>query len=218
MSVTILVVDDHALIRKGIIAILKSHDSRWVLSEAENGVQAILKANEIKPDIILMDNIMPKLDGVKAASVIHKNHPNTKIIMVSMDMSPEFIISSINAGVMGILPKDSSDKEMITAIDSVKNGKHHLTGHVSEIATQHIIDKKKRRKRTPGSTKGSLTNKEMVILKLLFKGLSSSDIGSHLSISPRTVDNHKANIFKKCHVHSVSELIRFALKAKLVQI
>jgi DNA-binding NarL/FixJ family response regulator len=142
--VKILIVDDHALIRKGIMAILKNYASSWELLEAEDGVKAILKAQEANPDIILLDYHMPKLDGVKAATIIKKASPESKIIIVSMDMNPEMIIEMIHAGVAGIVSKQSSDDELILAIDTVKNGKRHLSEHVSEIVTQDILDKKKR--------------------------------------------------------------------------
>ena len=114
--VSILIVDDHALIRKGIMAILKNYNPNWELHEAEDGVKAILKAQEINPDIILLDYLMPRLDGVKAANIIRKARPESKIIMVSMDMSPEIIIEMIDADVAGIVSKHLGDDELLQAV------------------------------------------------------------------------------------------------------
>jgi len=214
--VKILIVDDHALIRKGIKALLQNHNSSWDLYEAEDGVRAILKAEEIDPDIILLDYHMPKLDGAKAATIIMKASPQTKIIIVSMDVNPEMIIEIIHAGVAGIVSKQSADDELILAIDNVKNGKRHLSEHVSEIISQNFLDKKKRNRKYRHTKNKLLTDRETEILKYIVKGLSSQTIAKALSISSRTVSNHKASMFRKCNVNSTLELVRFATKIKIV--
>ena len=213
--VKILIVDDHALIRKGIMAILKNHDSSWALYEAEDGVRAILKAEEIEPEIILLDYHMPRLDGVKAAAIIKKASPESKIIIVSMDMNPEMIIEMIHAGVAGIVSKQSSDDELLLAIDAVKNGKQHLSGHVSEIVSHNFLEKKKRDRHSRHTKDQLFTDRESEILKHIMNGLSCQTIAKALALSTRTVSNHKANMFRKCNVSSTSELIRFASKIKI---
>lgn len=214
--VKILIVDDHALIRKGIMAILKNHDSSWDLHEAEDGVGAILKAEEIDPEIILLDYHMPKLDGAKAATIIKKALPESKIIIVSMDMNPEMIIEMIHAGVAGIVSKQSSDDELILAIDTVKNGKRHLSVHASEILDKNFLDKKNRIRRYRHARSNLLTDRETEILKFVVQGLSCQTIAKSLSISSRTVSNHKSSIFRKYNVKSTPELIRYAMKIKIV--
>jgi two-component system, NarL family, response regulator NreC len=217
-SAKILVVDDHALIRKGIMALLKNHNSDWDLHEAEDGVKAILKAEEIDPDIILLDYHMPKLDGAKAANIIMKALPRTKIIIVTMDVSPEMVIEIIHAGVAGIVSKQSPEDELILAIDTVKNGKRHLSMHASEIVSQNFLTKKKRNRKYRHTRNKLLTDRETEILKYIVKGLSCPAIAKVLSISQRTVSNHKASMFRKCQVKSTIELVRFAIKTKTVPI
>jgi two-component system, NarL family, response regulator NreC len=214
--VKILVVDDHALIRKGIMALLKNHDSSWDLYEAEDGVKAILKAEEIDPDIILLDYHMPKMDGAKAATIIMKASPQTKIIIVSMDVSPEMIIEIIHAGVVGIVSKQSTEDELILAIDAVKNGKRHLSVHASEIVSQNILDKKKKSRQYRHTRSQLLTDRETEILKYLVKGFSCPAIAKTLSISSRTVSNHKASMFRKCNVNSTIGLVQYAAKIKII--
>jgi DNA-binding NarL/FixJ family response regulator len=214
--VKILIVDDHALIRRGIIALLKNHDSSLDLHEAEDGVRAILKAEEIDPEIILLDYHMPKLNGAKAATIIKKTSPQAKIIIVSMDLSPEMIIEIIDAGVAGIVSKQSPEDELILAIDNVKNGKTHISGHASEFLKQNLLEKKKRTRQNRHTINKLLTDRETEILKFIVKGLSCSTIAEALSISPRTVSNHKASIFRKCKVNSTLELIRFAINIKII--
>ena len=214
--VKILIVDDHALIRKGIMAILKNYDSSWEMLEAEDGVQAIIKAQEIHPDIILLDYHMPKLDGAKAATIIKKASPESKIIIVSMDMNPEMVIEMIHAGVAGIVSKQSTDDELILAIDTVNNGKRHLSEHASEIITQDILAKQKRIRKYRHTKSKLLTDRESEILKYLLNGISCPTIAKALFISSRTASNHKASIFRKFKVHSTSDLIRVAIKMKIV--
>jgi len=210
--VKILIVDDHALIRKGIMALLKNHNSSWDLYEAEDGVKAVVKAAEIDPDIILLDYHMPKLDGAKAATIIMKASPQTKIIIVSMDVSPEAIIEIIQAGVVGIVSKQSTEDELISAIDAVKNGKRHLSAHASEIVSQNFLEKKTSSRQYRHTKSQLLTDRETEILKYIVQGFSTPTIAKTLSISSRTVDNHKLNMFKKCKVNSTLELIQYAGK------
>ena len=212
--VKILIVDDHALIRKGIMALLKNHNSSWDLYEAEDGVKAVVKAAEIDPDIILLDYHMPKLDGAKAATIIMKASPQTKIIIVSMDVSPEMIMEIIHAGVVGIVSKQSTEDELILAIDAVKNGKRHLSAHASEIVNQNFLEKKPSKRQSRHTRNELLTDRETEILKYIVKGFSTSIIAKTLSISSRTVDNHKASMFKKCKVNSIIGLVQYAAKIK----
>jgi two-component system, NarL family, response regulator NreC len=214
--VRILIVDDHALIRKGIMAILKNHDSSFDLHEAEDGVRAILKAEEVDPEIILLDYHMPKLNGAQAATILKKASPRSKIIIVSMDVSPEMIIEIIHAGVSGIVSKQSADDELILAIDTVKNGKRHLSVQATEIVSQNFLDNKKRNRPNRHTKNTLLTDRETEILKLIVKGFPCKAIAKALSISSRTVSNHKTSMFRKCNVHSTLELVRFAIKIKIV--
>lgn len=215
-AIKILVVDDHALIRNGMIALLKKYVPEWEFFEAEDGVRAIRKAQEVNPDIILLDYHMPKLDGAKAANIIKKERPGSKIIMVSMDMDPITIIDMINAGVSGIVSKNSHVDELLQAIDRVQNGKQHMTETVSEIVSRTLDEKKKRRK-SPGNHGNKLfTKRETEILKYIVKGSSAHDIAKILSLSIRTVENHKASMFQKSNVKSTVELVGFALKTGIV--
>jgi two-component system, NarL family, response regulator NreC len=212
--IKILIVDDHALIRRGIMALLKNHDSSWDLYEAEDGVTAIIKAEEIDPDIILLDYHLPKLDGAKAANIIKTSSPTSKVIIVSMDQSPETVIELIHAGVAGIVSKHSAEDELIVAINRVQNGKQHLTPLASEIVNREYFTRKRRKRKYTYESK-LLTDRETEILRYMVQGLSCQGIAKILSISSRTVSNHKQRMFIKCDVKSTLELVRFAIKVKL---
>lgn len=200
----ILLVDDHALIRKGIAALLQKYNDTWELYEAENGIQGVLKAREIRPDIILMDYIMPKLDGLKAAAIIKQELPETEIIIVTMDMRPEIMLESIDAGISRIVPKQAPESELLTAISDIGKGK---------------TDRRKSARRTKKShTRHKLlTDREIEVLNFLALGMHLPEIASRLVVSKKTVDNHKMNIFRKCRVHSIPELMRFALRNRIIE-
>lgn len=216
--IKILIVDDHALIRRGIKSILEHHDPSWDLYEAEDGVNAIKKAQQLNPDIILLDYHLPRLNGGKAAAIIKKASPLSHIIMVSMDLSPEMVIEMIHAGVSGIVSKQSHENELLQAIDNVQNGKQHLSSQVKDLVKEDILEKKKSPRNSRHTRHVILTDRELDILLYIVKGLSSNEIAKELTISSRTVSNHKDNMFRKCKVKSTAELTRFALKSKIVSI
>lgn len=216
-SVKILLVDDHALIRKGVMALLKKHNDSWELFEAENGIQGVLKARQIRPDIILMDYIMPKLDGLKAAIMIKKELPDVQIIIVTMDMRPELIMETIEAGINGIVPKQAPELELLSAIADVNNGLTHINGSYSGMAYENVRKTTKRKEKKKHTIHKILTDREIEIISHLAMGLHISEIADKLVISARTVGAHKTNIFRKCKVHSTPELIRFALRNKIIE-
>ena len=195
MPIKILVVDDHALYRRGNMALLRDYYPDWEIYEAEDGVRAVTKSIQLNPEIILLDYHMPKLNGVKAATLIRKVSPCSKIIIVSMEMNPNVMIDMINAGVAGIISKNDYDDELILAIDSVKNGGNHIPERVSKILEQDLLDKQTKTKRFRHNKNKLLTDREIDVLQLIVKGQPTPVIANTLSISIRTVNNHKASIF-----------------------
>ncbi|MBC8315346.1 MAG: response regulator transcription factor [Bacteroidales bacterium] len=212
----ILIVDDHVLIRKGFKSLLNSYNPGWEVYEAINGIQAIIKAPKIRPDVVLMDFSMPKLDGLKTARQMIKDYPGIKIIMISGFLASENIQQMLDSGILGIVPKSAGTDELLEAIFHVVKGKQHLTVESSmnlEMETKKTPRRKtKKQKRKPSL----LTPREMEVLQLLVKGLRAEIILQQLAISQRTLNSHKASIFKKCNVHSTVELVRYAYKNSIV--
>ena len=159
---------------------------------------------------------MPKLDGLKAANIIKKARPESKIIIVSIDMGPETIIEMVGAGVAGIVSKHSNEDELLQAIGKVRKGKRHLSESAEEIVSQELLETKKRKRYSRNTKSRLLTDREMEILNYVVRGASSPAIGKMLSISTRTVSNHRSTIFRKCNVKSTIELVRFAIKMGMV--
>ncbi len=218
METKILIVEDQALIRKGISALIRSNYPAWEIHEADDGVQAIYKANEVQPDIILMDYRMPKMNGLKAAEIILSNFPDTKIIMVSAEENSEFMMDAVDTKVAGIVSKTASEPELLKAISEVTKGQTYLKGIVSDKIMQHLYEKNRKKIKGRHLQTPLLTDRELEVLNLLAKGNSALQIATKLYISRRTVEAHKANIIKKCQVESTPDLIRFAISKRLITI
>ena len=215
--VKILVVDDHSLTRRGILSILKEHNPVWKVFEAEDGVKAALIARDIQPEIILLDYNMPRLDGIKTATLIRKASPDSKIIIVSMETNPDVMIETVKTGVVGIVSKHSYDDELIVAIDDVKKGTNHLPENVTVMINDQPANKQVKKKYSKQDQNKLLSSREEEIFEYLIKGMAAESIAQIFDISYRTVNNHKTSIFKKCKVNSTPELIRYAFKKKLLK-
>src|SRR5512138_997036 len=212
MHLKILLVDDHTLFRKGLRALLLHYHPGWEILEAENGVKAIIEVSAARPDIVLMDYDMPKLDGLRAANQIIRDNPGIRVIILSMHTEAEIIRRMSEIGVMGMVEKNAGDEELLQAIRQVTKGIRHFSLPIEELLESTFPS----RKRKPGqeSVSGllSLTGREIEVFRGLIEGLQPAVIAEYLSISPRTLESHKNNIYKKCGVHSVPELIRFAYR------
>ena len=210
----ILIVDDHVLVRRGLKSLLTSYNPAWEVFESVNGIQAVIQAPRIRPDIVLMDFSMPKLDGQKAARQMIRDLPGIKIIMISGFISSENIREMIDAGIMGLVSKSAGTEELLEAIYHVCNGRRHLTVESS----LNVPEKEQSRNSRSRSRKGKhvlLTPRELEVLRLLALGKRSELITNELAISRHTLNVHKASIFRKCNLHSTAELVKFAYKNNL---
>jgi len=215
--ITILIVDDHSIIRQGMRSLLSVIHPDWKIYEAENGIQAILTASRVKPDLILMDYLMPKLDGIKASLVITRDLPASKIIMVTMSNKEELLTGAIDAGVTRLIPKDASYGEILETIEE-------FTREISKVRSKNTRktsgkrSNKRKEKADMHSSSLLLTDRELDVIELMMKGYTTKRISEYLGISTRTVEGHKFKIMKKCHVHSYQELIRFVINNKILPI
>jgi DNA-binding NarL/FixJ family response regulator len=213
--ITILIVDDHSIVREGLRSLLSAVHPDWKIFEAENGVQAILAASRIKPDLILMDHLMPKLDGIKAASVITRDLPATKIIMVTMSNKEEFLRGATDAGVKHFIPKNAPYSEILETITK-------FIADISQVRSKNqdkpsLTKNKKRKEKTDMHSLSLLfTDRELEVTGLILKGYPTKKISEYLGISKRTVEGHRFKIMKKCHVHSFPELLHFVVSNKMI--
>lgn len=187
------------------------------IGEAKNGLTALMKAREMKPDVVIMDYDMPHYNGIYGTRELIKEQPDTKVIMLSMYQTKEFIIEAIQVGVKGFVLKEGNAEELIAAIKAVHGGGTWFKGPVAEIITPYLIAATTGQP-LEGTPQVKLSAREMEVLCLFAEGLTARDIAAKLDISKRTVEVHKAKIFKKIGIHNTAELIRYAVKHNLIKI
>lgn len=212
----IMIADDHALVREGIIAILKRDDSIIVVGEASDGKEAIEKAGALKPDIILMDISMPGLGGLEATIEIKRKYPDIKVLVLTQYEDKEYISRFLKAGVSGYIIKKAVGNDLISAIQAISRGELYLHPSItSEVIAGYLTGSDRTTIHEPYE---KLTNREKQILKLLAEGNSHKEIASMLDISVKTVIAHQTNISEKLDIHSKGELMKFAIRCGVIKI
>ena len=209
--ISILLVEDYALIRAGMRALIETLPDVEVVAEARNGREALDLFGDHQPDIVLMDLALPLVDGREATAAITNNHPNTRVIILSMHTSQEDVVRAIHAGAAGFLPKFAGDDELKIAIEAVINGRTYLSPHVSHHLAAYI------RNEDEESSKNPLTPRQEEILTLIANGRSTKEIAAQLSISIKTAETHRANIMERLGIRDVAGLVKYALKQGLVE-
>jgi DNA-binding NarL/FixJ family response regulator len=213
----VVLVDDHQLIRMGIIALLKFESCIEVIGEVNKAREALNYIDQKKPDVVLMDISLDDGDGILLTQEIVKIHKNVKVIMLSMHIKEDFIQRSIRAGASGYILKDSPKEELVKAIKEVSKGNKYFASEVSQLMVSSYVSKAggfaSKKRKTSG-----LTNREIEIIRLLSDGLSNQKISEQLGISHRTVDTHRTNIMQKVNVKNVAELIKYSIMNKLIEV
>ena len=211
-KIKILVVDDHAIMRDGIRALIDRYDDIKVVGEASDGKEAIEKARKLGPDVVVMDITMPRMDGLEATRRIMKKNPRARVLALTQHVHKEYVLSAIKAGVTGYLPKKAVSSELALAIRTVHQGKPFL---YPPAATALIKEYLRKGEAEPYDY---LTEREREILKLIAESHTSREIADMLSISLKTVQGHRTKIMDKLDIHNLSELIRYAMHKGLVHI
>lgn len=205
--IKILIVDDHAVVRKGIRALLATETDLEVIGEAVDGEQAVALYQELKPDLLLLDLIMPKVNGIEVIKKIKGDHPQAKILVLTSFAADDQVFPAIKAGALGYLLKDTEPDDLINAIHQVYLGESSLSPTVARKVLEEVFHPAQK----PLSP-DPLTNREVDVLQVLAKGKSNRDIAEELSISETTVRTHVSNILGKLHLASRTEAALYALK------
>jgi DNA-binding NarL/FixJ family response regulator len=215
---TILIVDDHALFREGLKAIISRNTAYDVVGETGRADSAIQMARALRPDLVLVDISLPDQSGIELALQLRKSLPRTAIIMVTMHSKVDYIVNAFQAGATGFVTKDSAPERLLQAIDVVLKGEYFLDSAVSQKVVQRLAGIKTDHTSMTDSGYETLTPREQEIFALLAEGYSMKHIGERLFISPKTVENHRTSIMRKLGVHSTLELIRYAAKVGIIDI
>ncbi len=218
-EINVLIVDDHALIRDGIVAMLKNEKEIKIIGEAIDGEDAIQKNKELNPDLIIMDIMMPKFNGLEAAKIIKEQQPEAKILFLSMELKEDFISEAIKVGASGYIPKDANKVILINAIKAVYKGEKYFHRQVSDVIFNQFYEKSVGNDKVKKSyTAGKISNREVEVLKLIASGFSNSQIAEQLFISVRTVDAHRNHIMQKLELSSTAELVKYAIKNDIIEL
>jgi two-component system response regulator NreC len=210
----IVIAEDHTILRDGLRALLASDPNLDVVGEAKDGQEAIRGAEKLKPHLILMDLSMPRMNGLDAIREIKKNSPETKILILTVHKTDEYIQAALEAGANGYVLKDSSHTELSLAIRNVLEGRYFISPEISgKIIGGYLQGKKPVKPTTPWDT---LTQREKSILKLIAEGYKNKDIADFLCISVKTVEKHRANLMQKLDIHNISDLTALAIAKGLL--
>jgi len=213
----ILVADDHEVVRNGIRSLLEAQPGWTVVGEAATGREALEKAKQLKPDVVILDISMPELDGLEAARRITKAAPQTEVLILTMYDSEQLVQEVLEAGARGYVLKTDAGRELVTAVEALCQHKPYFTSKVSQLVLDGYL------KGVQGLGKEKLvryklTSREREIIQLVAEGKSSKEIAAMLGISVKTVETHRSNLMRKLDVHSVSELVRYAIANKIIRV
>jgi DNA-binding NarL/FixJ family response regulator len=212
MSLRILVVDDHAVVRRGVRSLLESHEGWEVCGEATTGRDAVEQSRRLRPDVVVMDLSLPELNGLDATRQILKDAPDTEVLVLTMHHSEQLARDVLQAGARGYVLKSDADENLITAVDTLRQHKPFLTSTVTEFVLDDYV------RRGDGAPDDLvLTAREREIIQLVAEGQSNKAAAATLRISVKTIEAHRANIMRKLHLRSVSDLVRYAIRNKIVQ-
>lgn len=203
-EISVLLADDHSLVRRGFRRILEDEEGMKVVGEASTGVEAIRMSHELKPKVVVMDLSMPELDGVQATREIVKHLPGTEVLVLSMHADDNYVRNALDAGARGYLLKNAIDVDLVGAIRSVAEGKRFIGPGLKYVAQEQDDEIKK------------LTAREKQVLQLIAQGKSNKDIAKLLELSVNTVSVHRANLMEKMNIHRTAELVLFAIRKGLI--
>lgn len=216
-ALRILIADDHDLMRRGLKTLLLTQPNWSICAEAQTGREAVTKAEELKPDIVILDITMPELNGLEAAKRILKTCPSTEILVLSMHYSDQLIREILDTGIRGYIVKSDSERDLVIAVQALAIHKPFFTPRATELILDKFNGREGSSSEMPESLRDRLTSREREIVQLLSEGKSSKEVASDLKISVKTAETHRANIMRKLEIHSVSELVRYAVRNQIIE-
>jgi len=212
--IEIIIADDHQLFREGLVNLLSQASEIEIVAQAEDGKDALRKAREFNPDIILMDIGMPEMNGVRATEILHKELPEIKVIALSMQSDKQYIKGMLEAGAYGYLFKNCTYDQLTEAIITVSTGKKYLSDKITEVLIEDYLGSGEDSK----DGKAALTSRESEVLKLLAEGKSIRETAELLFVSIKTIGTHKQNVLDKLDLKSTADIVKYALKKGIISL
>jgi len=215
-TIKIILADDHRIFRKGLKSLLSEKENIEVVAEADNGNEALEAAGKYKPEIVIMDIAMPKMDGIEATRQIRERLPDTEVVILSMHAKKAYIDQVLKAGAKGYVLKDSDEENLLSAINTVHNGGYYLDSPIADqVLSDYFSDKSKSEIKKQSDP---LSEREREVLRLLAEGHSNQEVANVLYISRKTVENHRANIVRKTGVQGQVGLTKYAARIGLIDL
>ena len=214
MKTSILIADDHGIVRKGLRLQLEQHQEFKVVAEAEDGREAVRLTQELSPNVVIMDIAMPNLNGIQATAQITKHCPNTNVIILSMHSDESYLARSLSAGAKGYLLKDNAEVDLYRAVQVVAQGKPYFSPAIANTLLEDYM--RQMQQRGVEDSYDLLTDREKEVLQLLAEGKSNKDIASSLNLSTYTVETHRTRIMQKLDLHNATDLVLYAVRKKLI--
>jgi len=209
MKLRVLIADDHVLFREGLRALLVKDPDIEVVAEAGDGYTAVRLAEELLPDVIMMDLTMPEMNGIEATRQIVGNNWNVRVLMLSMESERSFVVAALKAGANGYLLKDSAFAEVTTAIRAIAAGEPYLSPKVANLVIKEFME---RGKDDEKQNRRMLTERESEVLKMIADGLSTKEISIAFNVSSKTIDSQRNSIMKKLDLYSIAKLTKYAIR------
>jgi DNA-binding NarL/FixJ family response regulator len=216
-SIRILVADDHEIVRRGLVSLLKSHAGWEVCGEAQDGREAVDKAKTLRPDIVILDIGMPNLNGLEATRQILRHDPLSKILILTIEDGNDLVRAVLDAGARGFINKSDASRDLVAAVETVQSNKIYFTSRIAEMVLGGYLGQAQLTAEGRVALP-ALSAREREVVQLLAEGKSSKEIASHLELSVKTVETHRSNIMRKLNLHSLGNLVLYAVKHKIVQV
>jgi DNA-binding NarL/FixJ family response regulator len=215
-KIKVLLAEDHTIVRKGLTSLLAGEADIEVVGEAEDGQEAVEKVEQLGPDVVLMDNTMPVLNGLEATRQIKKRFPEIKVLVLTMHTTEEYIQQFLQAGASGYLIKKTAPKELVTAIHAVYRGDSYLSPSISNVIIEGYLHQAAATASEDSYEK--LTDRERQVLQMITEGVSNREIAERLHLSVKTVNNHRMNLMDKLNIHNTAKLVKYAIRKGVISL
>jgi DNA-binding NarL/FixJ family response regulator len=214
----ILIVDDHGLFREGLKALLARHTEFEVVGEAGTGRECMACAESLRPDLVLMDISLPDISGIEITQQLRQRYPDMRVAILSMHAKIDYITEAFRAGATGYVVKESASERLVACLNTLARGEYFIDASLSHQVVESLMQFNQKQQQVTDKRYSSLTPREQQVLRLLAEGMAVRGIAEQLCISPKTVENHRANIMNKLDLHSSMELVRYAARLGLIDL
>src|ERR1700683_588055 len=218
MKLRILIADDHEVVRRGLCTLLQSHEGWEICGEAVDGRVAVSKAKELKPDVVIVDIGMPGLNGLAATRQLVQQDPHCKVIVLTITDSDQVIREALDAGARGFVLKSDAARDLVAAVEALQRNRMFFTPRVNDMVLAGFLEKGHAISRNEPPDLPTLTAREREVTQLLAEGKSSKEVAVLLNLSTKTVETHRSNIMRKLSLHSIRDLVVYAIKNNIIQI